>query len=517
MPDTTNPAQVINPHGHESQDGKGLPADHAENRMDKTDPSSWPSHKNDNQVEELDPDPQPPTDPDRHPVRAQGPETFTGLHLHKPKQAAAGMTAVVKSMEHVFAEVGVARGTRLMLRVNQKFGVDCTSCAWPEPDGERSTVEFCESGAKAVADEATKKLLTPEFFAQHSVAELSRQPDLWLSKAGRIAQPMVLREGATHYAPISWDDAFKLLATELNALKSPDEAIFYTSGRASNEAAFLYQLFVRQFGTNNMPDCSNMCHESSGMALTPTIGIGKGTVTLADFDHAQVIVCIGQNPGTNHPRMLTTLQKAKRNGAKMISITPLREAGLLGFRNPQEATGILGLHSTHLTDLYLQVKICGDIPLLKGIMKEMLEAGHVDHEFIKNKTAGFEEFAEDLRKTSWDEIVEQSGINRQQIHEAANILGKHDRIIVCWAMGLTQSRTAVPTIQEIVNLVLMRGSIGKPGAGVCPVPGTPTCRAIAPWASGNGRARNSSIASAKSATSTRRGIMGMTRSSRSRR
>jgi molybdopterin-dependent oxidoreductase alpha subunit len=411
-----------------------------------------------------------PDTSDDHPIHAQPPEAFTGLRLTPAAKTAAGFTAVAASAKHLFSKVGPIRGTRLMLKVNQKHGIDCTSCAWPEPDGDRLTLEFCESGAKAIADEATTARCTPEFFARHSVAELSEMSDLQLGKSGRLTHPMVLREGASHYQPISWDDAFDLLGKELNALASPDEAIFYTSGRTSNEAAFLYQLFVRRFGTNNLPDCSNMCHESSGSALPPAIGIGKGTVTLDDFENTQVIVCIGQNPGTNHPRMLTTLQKAKRAGARMITINPLREAGLISFRNPQEAGGILGI-STHLTDLYLQVRLNGDVAILKGIMKEILDGGRIDREFIQSKTAGFDDFASALRQMSWDAILEQSGISRQQIQEAANMLGQADRIIVCWAMGLTQQPNAVAIIQEIVNLLLLRGSIGKPGAGACPVRG----------------------------------------------
>jgi len=309
-----------------------------------------------------------------------------------------------------------------------------------------------------------------------SVPELSKQSDYWLGKQGRLTEPMLLRRESAHYEPISWDDAFALIADELNALQSPNEAIFYTSGRTSNEAAFLYQLFARQFGTNNLPDCSNMCHESSGSALTETIGIGKGTVTLEDFDLAEAIFIIGQNPGTNHPRMLTSLQKAKRGGAKIVHINPLPEVGTIRFKHPQEILGMLG-QGTELADLFLQVRINGDVALLKGIMKEMLEEeerrpGHVfDHQFIEAQTEGFDDFVNSLRAVGWDEIVEQSGITREQMREAANIFIASNRTIVCWAMGLTQHRNAVANIQEIVNLLLLRGQIGKPGAGACPVRG----------------------------------------------
>jgi molybdopterin-dependent oxidoreductase alpha subunit len=401
---------------------------------------------------------------------------LTGLRLTEPSRAAGGVPAVISSARHGFREMGVTRAVRTMLKVNQKGGVDCMSCAWPDPDGERAAAEFCENGAKAVADEATTKRVTPEFFKEWSVAALSRQSDYWLNSQGRLTHPMLLRRGATHYEPVAWDEAFALIAAELNQLDSPDEAVFYTSGRASNEAAFLYQLFVRRFGTNNLPDCSNMCHESSGVALTETIGVGKGTVTLDDFERADAIIVIGQNPGTNHPRMLTALQKAKRRGARIITANPLREVGLLRFKHPQEISGIVG-PGTELTDEFLQVRINGDVALLKGLMKELIEEerrrpGEVlDHDFIRAKTANFEEFYEALSAVSWDEIVEGSGLSREQIGRAARILIESKATICCWAMGLTQHKNAVATIQEIVNLMLLQGNIGRPGAGVCPVRG----------------------------------------------
>ncbi|HKR02650.1 MAG TPA: FdhF/YdeP family oxidoreductase, partial [Pyrinomonadaceae bacterium] len=365
---------------------------------------------------------------------------------------------------------------KTLLAVNQKDGFDCPGCAWPEPDGERSHAEFCENGAKAVAEEATLARVTPEFFREWSVSELSRQSDFWLGKQGRLTHPMLLRAGGTHYEPISWDEAFQLIASELNALASPDEAIFYTSGRTSNEAAFLYQLFVRQFGTNNLPDCSNMCHESSGSALTETIGIGKGTVTLEDFNLADAVFVIGQNPGTNHPRMLTALQKAKRRGCRIVHINPLPETGTTRFKHPQEIFKMLG-HGTELADLFLQVRINGDVALLKGIMKELLEEEErrpgtiLDQEFIKEQTDGFDNFARAIREVKWEELIEQSGVERALMRQAAEIMMRSERTICCWAMGLTQHRNAVANIQEIVNLLLLRGQIGKPGAGVCPVRG----------------------------------------------
>ena len=398
------------------------------------------------------------------------PEETTALSVSEPKTAAAGAKAVAVSMGHVFSQAGLVRGSRALAVLNQKGGVDCPSCAWPDPDGRRTPTEFCENGAKAVAWEADSRRLTPEFFRTHSIDELARQSDYWHGQQGRLTEPMVLRPGKRHYEPITWDAAFRLIADELNALASPDEAVFYTSGRTSNEAAFLYQLFVRQFGTNNLPDCSNMCHESSGSALVPTTGIGKGTVKLDDFEKAGLILILGQNPGTNHPRMLTALQAAKRAGAKIVAVNPLKEAGLLAFRNPQEFRGWLG-GGTPLTDLYLQVKIGGDQALLKGVMKSLLARGAVDRAFITKHTDGYEPLAASLEKVSWENITSQSGLSRDLIEQFAALVATHDRIIACWAMGLTQHKHAVATIQEVVNLILMRGSIGKPGAGLCPVRG----------------------------------------------
>ena len=410
------------------------------------------------------------TPPPQPAPEALCPEALTGLHLGKPKAAAAGATAVVKSLAHVFGVAGLRRGLRSLVTLNQKQGIDCPSCAWPDPDGHRAPTEFCENGAKAVAWEADTRRLTAEFFQKHSIDELARETDYWHGQQGRLTEPLVLRPGSRHYEPISWDDAFRLIADELNALASPDEALFYTSGRTSNEAAFLYQLFARQFGTNNLPDCSNMCHESSGSALVPTTGIGKGTVKLDDFEKAQLILILGQNPGTNHPRMLTALQAAKRAGAKIVAVNPLKEAGLLAFNNPQEVRGMLGF-ATPLTDLYLQVRIGGDQALLKGVMKSLVARGALDREFIAEKTDGIDSTLAALAEVSWEQITSQSGVARKHIEQLAELVATNERIIACWAMGLTQHKHAVATIQEVVNLLLMRGSIGKAGAGLCPVRG----------------------------------------------
>lgn len=407
----------------------------------------------------------------------ENPERFTGLRLTKPSKVAAGIPAVVSSVKHVFGAMDVFRGMKALLALNQKGGFDCPSCAWPDPDDDRSRIaEYCENGAKAVAEEATSKRLTASFFAENSVVELAELTDYEIGKKGRIAEPMFLPEGATHYQPIGWDQAFSLIAHHLNALDHPDEAIFYTSGRTSNEAAFLYQLFIREYGTNNMPDCSNMCHESSGVALSESVGIGKGSVKLEDFYEAEVIIILGQNPGTNHPRMLTALQKAKANGALIISVNPLPETGLMGFNNPQKAKGILGIDST-LTDLFLQVRLNGDMALLQAIQALLLEEeernpGTVfDHAFINEHTIGYEAFAAHLRSRDVSALAADSGIPEDQVREAAHLLKDKKKIIACWAMGLTQHRNAVDTIKEVINLLLLKGSIGKPGAGTCPVRG----------------------------------------------
>lgn len=408
---------------------------------------------------------------------AENPVRFTGIKLGPPKTVAAGIPAVVSSMRHILEEMNAFRGMKALLELNQKDGFDCPGCAWPDPDDERSGIaEYCENGAKAVAEEATTKKLTPDFFAQYSIDELGLLTDYEIGKKGRIAQPMYLAPDATHYAPISWEDAYQLIARHLHQLASPDEAIFYTSGRTSNEAAFLYQLMVREYGTNNLPDCSNMCHESSGVALGESLGIGKGSVTLEDIYEAEVIIILGQNPGTNHPRMLTALQKAKANGATIISVNPLRETGLLNFLNPQTVKGVLNI-KTHLTDIFLQVKINGDMALLKALALLLLQQeerapGTVfDQPFIGANTQGFDAYIAHLKTQQLSQLMTDSGVEPELIQQAAQALFHKKKIIACWAMGLTQHKNAVDTIREVVNLLLLKGSIGKPGAGTCPVRG----------------------------------------------
>src|SRR5438477_2413815 len=418
--------------------------------------------------------------------RLQGalpPEEIGAAKLREPDRVAAGMRAVKESLKFTFRESGLTRGLRDWFKINQKDGFVCQSCAWPSPDVDPHVFEFCENGIKALTSEATKKKITPDFFREHSIADLQQQSDYWLELQGRLVHPMVKHAGGTHYEPIQWDEAFALLARELNALPTPNAAAFYTSGRTSNEAAFLYQLFVRQFGTNNLPDCSNMCHESSGAALNEVIGVGKGCVKLADFAQADAIFIIGQNPATNHPRMLNSLQQAKEAGAKIVSINPMPEIGNFRFKNPQDlknplrVPGLLFGEGLKLSDLWVPIRINGDVAVLKGIMKEMLaeerkRPGSVfDQDFIKNFTAGFDRFIEDLEASNWDDILVSSGVTREQIRAACEIAVNSKRIICCWAMGLTQHRNAVATIQEIMNFLLLGGNIGRKGAGPCPVRG----------------------------------------------
>ncbi len=391
-----------------------------------------------------------------------------------PREVAGGLTAVLNALRHVFAKAGAARGAKALASLNQADGFDCPGCAWPEPD-KRSRAEFCENGAKALADEAMRKTIGAEFFARHGIDDLRRRDGRWLNAQGRLAEPMLLRQGAQHYEPIGWDAAFDLIASQLRTLSSPDQAVFYTSGRTSNEAAFLYQLLARRLGTNNLPDCSNLCHESSGCALREVIGVAKGTVTLEDFDHADAIFLAGQNPGSNHPRMLATLQRASRRGAHIVSINPLDETGLRRFRNPQQLSGYLG-KGTLLADLHLPVRINGDVALFKGIAKALFELEArpgqlLDEDFIEAFTSGFDDYRDDVNAENWGTLTRVSGVDIEMIRAAAEILAKSRNVIFCWAMGLTQHRNAVANIQQIVNLLLLGGHFGRPGAGACPVRG----------------------------------------------
>ena len=407
-------------------------------------------------------------------IHVQPPVRYTGLQVRSPVEVSGGFPAIRSSMKHVLGEVGIVDGIRTMARLNQFTGFDCPGCAWPDPDENRSVVEFCENGAKAIAEEATREKVSPAFFKKHSVSALSELSDYEIGKSGRITHPVKCAAGSNHYEPVSWDEAFQEIGSYLRSLQDPDKAIFYTSGRTSNEAAFMYQLFVRQYGTNNLPDCSNMCHESSGAALSETVGIGKGSVKLDDFYKTDLIIIIGQNPGTNHPRMLTALEKAKKNGASIISVNPLKETGLIKFKHPQHAGDMLG-GGTQITDHFLQVRVNGDVALFKAIIKMLLKRPDVDDildfSFIREMTSGFEELTADLEKYKLDELIEQSGVPEADIARAVDMIAGSKKIIACWAMGLTQHRNAVDNIREVVNLLLLKGSIGKPGAGTCPVRG----------------------------------------------
>ncbi|MEV6116356.1 FdhF/YdeP family oxidoreductase [Streptomyces sp. NPDC052109] len=399
------------------------------------------------------------------------------LSVTPPRTWATGVPAVAHALEYSLGQTTVRRTALTLLNINQVKGFDCPGCAWPEPaPGERHRNEYCENGAKHISDEATSRRVTTEFFRRYSIAELGARSDYWLNQQGRLTEPVIKRPGAEHYEPIGWDEALDVLAAELRRLDSPDEALFYTSGRLNNEAAFLLQLFARAYGTNNLPDCSNMCHESSGSALQETLGIGKGSVSLDDIHSADLVFVVGQNPGTNHPRMLTALEETKRNGGKVVAVNPLPEAGLIRFKHPQKARGVLG-RGTAIADQFLQIRPGGDLALFQALNRLLLEAEDerpgtvLDHAFISAHTTGFADFVDHARKVPWEDILSATGLTRAEIARVHDrVLGSR-KIIVCWAMGLTQHKHGVPTIREVVNFLLLRGNIGRPGAGVCPVRG----------------------------------------------
>ena len=408
-------------------------------------------------------------------VSLTGDIKFTGLRLKEPMQTSAGFLGVKEALRHSFKEMGIVRSMRSLLEMNQEDGFRCPSCAWPVPEHPSKIAEYCENGAKALADEATREHIGADFFTKHSVEELSQLSDYELNSLGRVVEPMVLRPNSVHYEPITWQDAFELISDELHQLKNPNEAIFYTSGRSSNEAAYLYGMFARALGTNNMPDCSNMCHESSGVALSETLGIGKGSVKLDDLYGAEVVLVVGQNPGTNHPRMLSALEKCKNNGGKIISINPLAETGLVNFKNPQNVSDMLG-NGQPIADIHLPVKINEDIALAKLLLKKLVALDaknpHVlDHEFIVEYVDGYDELLKDLSRYDMEGLQRRSGVYMRKIDKAATLLAENSKIVVCWAMGITQHKNAVDCIKEYVNILLLKGAVGKPFAGTCPVRG----------------------------------------------
>ena len=387
-----------------------------------------------------------------------------------PQHHAAGLPAVASAMRQALTQMGPARTYKTLTELNQRDGFDCPGCAWPDPEGHRHAAEFCENGAKAVAEEATTSRADSSVFASHTVAELAAHSDHFIGKLGRLTEPMHLAPGEEHYRPVSWDQAYDIIARHLKALDSPDEAQFYTSGRTSNEAAFAYQAFVRACGTNNLPDCSNMCHNSSGMALSQTTGTGKGSVTLEDIHKADLLLVVGQNPGTNHPRMLSALELAKQRGAKIISINPLPEAGLTHFNNPQTPRGMLGLGG-QLADLHLPIRVNGDLAFFQAVNRRLIERDAIDHEFIARYTDGFEQLKAHLQQLDETEVRRATGLTEEDLERFIAMAVRSKRTIVCWAMGLTQHKNSVATIREVVNFVLLRGNIGRPGAGLCPVRG----------------------------------------------
>ncbi|WP_323960316.1 FdhF/YdeP family oxidoreductase [Arthrobacter sp. JZ12] len=398
------------------------------------------------------------------------------LDVDKPKDWAAGVPGVYHSMQPALKHMGVERSARTLLHMNQKQGFDCMSCAWPDPSDHRSTFEYCENGAKAVTWEATPVTISSDFWAEHPVSELRERSEYWLGMQGRLTEPVYKAAGDDHYRPIGWDQAFSIISGKLKSLASPNEAAFYTSGRASNEAAFIYQLFVRGFGTNNLPDCSNMCHESSGVAMGQTIGIGKATVTYNDYLKADLLIVIGQNPGTNHPRMLSALEKQKENGGSIVAVNPLPEAGLRRFKNPQKPKGIVG-RGTDLADQFLQIRSGGDMALLQAVSKRVLEAEDrnpgtvLDHEFLDQYCEGLDELRQHLAELDEQEVLRLTGLRSEEIDELAERYIKAKSVIITWAMGVTQQRNGVGTIKEMINLLLLRGNIGRPGAGASPIRG----------------------------------------------
>ena len=391
------------------------------------------------------------------------------------KQPAGGWGAAAATAKVLLEQSVVTKGSRALLSMNQPGGFKCSSCAFPDASCTKK-LEFCENGAKALAHEATKFRVTRDFFAAYSVTELMAQSDYWLEMQGRLTEPMRYDAATDHYLPVSWDDAFALIGRHLRALDDPDQAEFYTSGRTPNEAAFLYSIFVREFGTNNFPDCSNMCHEPTSRGLPPAIGVGKGTVILDDFDHAEAIFVIGQNPGTNAPRMMTCLVEARRRGVPIVAVNPMPERALIRFTEPQDIAQMATFGSTPIASEFVHVKIGGDLALIKGMMRAMFEreaAGETvfDHDFIAEHTEGFEELRDDIMAQDWGEMVAVSGISEEQIRRCAEVYIRSNATIICYGMGLTQHQLGSRLLQQVAALLLLKGNYGKPGAGISPIRG----------------------------------------------
>lgn len=404
--------------------------------------------------------------------RPEGIETYDA-----PAGGWGALRAVAKTLAH---QQVVAQGAATLLKANQPDGFDCPGCAWPDPK-HTSSFEFCENGAKAITWESTAKRVSPDFFATNTVSQLWNWTDHKLEDQGRLTHPMVFDKASDRYVPIEWDDAFALIGKELNKLQDPNEAEFYTSGRASNEAAFLFQLLVRAYGTNNFPDCSNMCHEATSVGLPKSIGVGKGTVTLEDFDHCDAIFSFGHNPGTNHPRMMTTLHEASRRGVPIIVFNPLKERALEKFAAPQDPIEMATLSSTRIASAYHQVKTGGDLAALKGLMKSIFERdvadiaaggeGFLDRAFIETHTAGLDALKSDVEQTSWESIITRSGLTRDALESAVDVYLNAKKVILCYGMGLTQHANGVANVQQLANFLMLRGNIGREGAGICPLRG----------------------------------------------
>ena len=394
--------------------------------------------------------------------------------------AAGGWGALKAVADAIRGQMSVKQDVIALFKVNQPQGFDCPGCAWPDPQ-HASSFEFCENGAKAVSWEATSKRTTPEFFAAHTVTELWERSALHLEGEGRLTHPMKYDAATDTYQPIEWETAFREIGEHLRSYDDPDSVEFYTSGRASNEAAFLWQLFAREYGTNNFPDCSNMCHEPTSVGLPESIGVGKGTVELEDFDHCDLVLCIGHNPGTNHPRKLGPLREVSKRGATIVAINPLRERGLERFTSPQSPIEMLSMSSTELASTYYKVRVGGDAAMLKGVMKILLtmheealskgEPGVIDEAFITEHTEGFDALKADMESTDWEHILKVSGMAREEIQHIARLYASAERTIICYGMGITQHQYGTQNVQQIANLLLMRGNIGKPGAGICPLRG----------------------------------------------